>query len=103
MTRPLLDTLYSDQRDKLQYSSLPQYHEDVNSNLSQFVSETEGVYFLNPSDVLCSERSCVNFNEKQQLIYSDTHHLSKEGASFVIRAFEADILRLLEVKGLDGR
>jgi len=95
MTRPLLDTLYRNQDKRLKYSSLPPYHKEINSKLLQFSSETQGVFFLNPSDVLCSADICVNFNEEKQLIYSDTHHLSREGANFVIKAFEADILKLL--------
>ncbi|WP_342804794.1 acyltransferase family protein [Alteromonas sp. M12] len=96
MTRPFLDELYEKQKIKLRNSALPKYHEAVNSMLLEFTEMNKNVYFLNPSDVLCNNGLCANYNAKNELIYSDTHHLSKAGSFLVISKFEAEILKIMK-------
>lgn len=101
LTRPLFGELYQNQREMLEHSVLPKYHAEVNSILLEFAEMNQGVFFLNPSEVLCSKSQCVNFNTKSELLYSDTHHLSKSGSLLVISAFEAQILSLLNANEID--
>ena len=54
----------------------------------------DGIQFLDPFDALCDEKACRNFDDHSHPIYSDSAHLSEDGAVFVVRRL-SDVLDLM--------
>ncbi|MFW0694309.1 acyltransferase family protein [Aliarcobacter butzleri] len=72
---------------------------DFNRELKNLSKDTNQFVFLDPHDVLCENNKCKNLDENNNLIYSDTSHLSKYGSIRVINGFKESLLELLNKRG----
>lgn len=86
-SRPTLPFLTSFKHDMYFTSKVKSSRATFNELLKKAAEETGQFIFLDPHDVLCEEDICRNLNDKKQLIYSDTLHLSKYGSIEVIKGF----------------
>ncbi|WP_438404496.1 acyltransferase family protein [Citrobacter freundii] len=55
----------------------------MNNAIARAFAGNGNVLIVNPYDYLCSDGKCMTMTDKYGLIYSDSAHLSKDGASFI--------------------
>lgn len=66
-----------------------------NKILSNYADSQSGVFYFEPQDALCVSGDCYSvLNGK--VLYSDSHHLSKEGSARFIEHFKGDILAIMQ-------
>lgn len=94
-TRPNFELFYSTSYESLEFSDAKLEFVQFNSFLEDELAEIEGVYFFDPFKALCQQNKCKNFNEDNELLYSDEHHLSKFGSVYVVNKFKKELIEIV--------
>lgn len=63
----------------------------INRYFLKYFEEHENIHFINPSDIFCTEKKCLE-QELGKIYFSDKDHLSKEGSLKVIETIEKELL-----------
>lgn len=71
---------------------------EVNRALRAFAEQHENVYFIDPYDVFCDEKLCLNADDAGNPFYSDTSHLSKVGSDFFVEKIKDRILEYVGIR-----
>jgi peptidoglycan/LPS O-acetylase OafA/YrhL len=102
VTRPNLDLWFGDEYDWFLFADRNPIYVAFNQKLKHLAETSQAFTFLDPFEVFCDETQCRNLTATSELIYSDTHHLSKIGSVMVIEHFKYEINALLNKK-LDSK
>jgi len=71
---------------------------EINDVLQRYAKENEGVYFINPYDVLCNEATCRNLDDNGYPLYSDSTHLSKVGSDYFMSLIRDQVLEIMGLR-----
>lgn len=61
-----------------------QEYDKRNHKVDVIFSQISGVDFLESKNLLCSKNSCSSINQKQNVLYSDTNHLTYNGSKLIV-------------------
>lgn len=95
INRPLLSTFGINTLNQIRHTNVSSDALQVNQFLKRVASENPNIEFVDPTEYLCSNKKCRNFDDENELLYSDSHHLSKAGSIYLIQAFKQKILHIL--------
>lgn len=82
LSRPRADYSKIVNDDNLYYSIPETKRMEINLKLRNASKESGLFYFIDPFEIFCEDGKCRNFTPDGDLIYSDTHHLSKAGSLY---------------------
>jgi peptidoglycan/LPS O-acetylase OafA/YrhL len=103
LTRPTLPFFFDRKPEDFLVTPIDKAKMQFNRRLFEVSRATGEFVFLDPYDVLCKDEMCRNTDEKNRLIYSDTHHLSKYGSRTIIRAFLPQLRQILQDHFVDAK
>lgn len=92
-TRP---TLFSQEVEaQISFSPIQPSRKKFNDEFSSKLKNLSGIYFLDPFKYLCNQYTCRNLDNDGNILYSDRHHLSKDGSKYFINRAKKDILKIV--------
>ncbi len=98
ITRPKLLPFQEEGIEKFRSTDLNKINKsivDFNESIKLDEKLLSQIVFLDPFDVLCDQKNCLNILG-EEVLYSDTTHLSKTGSQYVIRQFLPQLESILE-------
>ncbi|MCF6764279.1 acyltransferase [Thiotrichales bacterium 19S3-7] len=71
---------------------------NVNKILKKYANKHTSVIYIDPESILCPDGICQAIDANGLPIFSDQHHLSKEGSLYFISKIKPQLLKLLDNK-----